>query len=129
MKKEELDVIFDRMLSGYSSEIVHLANDMRNKIYEVLPQVTECIWERQKTIGYGTGPKKMSEHFCHISVYKNHINLGFNYGSELPDPENLLKGTGKLFRHIEIYTQDEIQNPALRSMLKFSTTHRVPPVK
>jgi hypothetical protein len=29
------------------------------------------------------------------------VNLGFNYGAELPDPEGLLQGPGKLMRHTQ----------------------------
>jgi hypothetical protein len=77
-------------------------------------------------VGYGVGPKKMSEHFCHITFHKNHVNLGFNYGSELPDPEGLLQGSGKLFRHVKITTPEDLSNPALRRLLEVATTHRMP---
>ena len=36
--------------------------------------------------------------FCHIAVYKGHVNLGFNRGAELPGGEGVLEGTGKLIR-------------------------------
>lgn len=60
----------------------------------------------------------MSEHFCYIGVFKNHINLGFDYGAELPDPENLLEGTGALFRHIKITKQEQLEQAALSQLLE-----------
>ena len=87
------------------------------------------MWEKQKVIGYGTGPKKKSEHFCYINLYKSYINLGFNYGSELPDPSKLLEGPGRLFMHTKIKHKDDIYNPELRKLIQFATTHRVPPVQ
>lgn len=59
---------------------------------------------------------------------KNHVNLGFNYGAELPDPEHLLKGTGKLFRHVKIRSADQLIDPALRALVRYATTYRVPAV-
>ena len=53
----------------------------------VMPGITEVPWAQQKTVGYGVGPKKMSEHFCYIAPAKKHVNLGFMYGADLPDPE------------------------------------------
>ncbi len=72
------------------------------------------------------GPKKATEHFCYISMHKSHIDLGFNYGSELPDPEGLLQGTGKLFRHLKITTPEDLARPAVRRLLEAASTHRMP---
>jgi hypothetical protein len=71
----------------------------------------------------------MSEHFCYISLQKEDVNLGFNYGSELPDPANLLKGTGNLFRHVKLTKPEDLANPALRQLLVVASTHRMPPKK
>ena len=57
-----------------------------------LPNAVEVPWPRLKVIGYGIGPKKSTEHFCYIGLYDGHINLGFNYGLALPDPDQLAGG-------------------------------------
>jgi hypothetical protein len=75
--------------------------------------------------GYGIGPKKMSEHFCYIALYKDHLNLGFNQGAELPDPEGLLQGPGKMLRHTKIAESEDLHNPALRRLLEAALDHRV----
>lgn len=56
----------------------------------------------------------------------NHVTFGFNYGAELPDPKNLLEGTGKLFRHCKIKSIAALDNPDLIKLLKYATTYRVP---
>jgi hypothetical protein len=117
---------FDEILTGSSPHVRALATRTRALIREVMPDVVEVPWTRQRVVGYGVGPKKMSEHFCHITFHKNHVNLGFNYGSELPDPEGLLQGTGKLLRHVRITTPEDLSNPALRQLLEVATTHRMP---
>jgi len=55
-----------------------------------------------------------------------HVNLGYNYGAELPDPKNLLEGTGKLFRHIKIKSVEQLKDRDLIDLLKFATSYRVP---
>ena len=77
-------------------------------------------------IGYGVGPKKMSEHFCYLAVQRDHVNLGFNFGAELPDPEGLLAGPGKLLRHVKITSDKDLARPALRRLLEIATRHRMP---
>lgn len=126
---EQSRAAFEHILSDFDPAVQALAWEARALIYDVLPQVVEVVWENQQIAGYGTGPKKMSEHFSYISLHKKHVNLGFNYGSELPDPENLLQGSGQLFRHIKIKSSAELQRPAVRALLEVATTHRVPPPK
>jgi hypothetical protein len=80
-------------------------------------------WPRQKIIGYGVGPKKMSEQFCYIAVFKQRINLGFYYGADLADPQNLLDGTGKLLRHIKISSPGQLEDPAIRQLIEEASTY------
>jgi hypothetical protein len=68
----------------------------------------------------------MTEHFCYISVSRDHINIGFMYGAELPDPERLLAGTGKLLRHVRITEAGPLADPALRELLNVASKHRMP---
>ena len=117
---------FDEIVWGVSPQARQLAEQARDLIRDVYPAIVEVPWPKQRVIGYGVGPRKMSEHFCYISVSKEHINLGFMYGAELPDPENLLEGTGKLLRHVRITALEQLANPALRQLLVIASKHRMP---
>ena len=121
-----MDNGFIEIVSGVSLYARQLAEQARALIQTVYPGVVEVPWPKQRVIGYGVGPKKMSEHFCYISVSKEHINLGFMYGAELPDPEKLLKGSGKLLRHVRITQTEQLSDPALYELLKVASTHRMP---
>ena len=120
---------FEEAIETFPKEMQEIARQIRNLIYEVLPEVVEVVWVPQKNTGFGTGIKKKTEHFCWLMPATNHVNLGFNYGAELPDPNNLLEGTGKLFRHIKIKSIEQLSNKNLIAILKYSTTYRVPPIK
>ncbi len=97
--------------------------------YQILPEVVEVAWVKQKNIGFGTGVKKNSEHFCWLMPATKHVTLGFNYGAELPDPAQLLEGSGKLFRHIKIRSTEQLSDPALIELLRFATSYRVPSIR
>lgn len=120
---------FEKVLENYDAVIQELARAVRALIFDVLPQTVEVVWVQQKTIGYGTGPKKMSEHFSWIVPATKHVALGFYYGTELPDPDHLLEGTGKLLRHVKIRSLDDLYRPSVRRLLEVAITHRVPPPK
>ena len=117
---------FDEALAGFGPRVRDLATRTRALIRTIMPEVVEVPWPRQRVVGYGVGPRKMSEHFCYIAVHRDHVNLGFNYGAELPDPEGLLQGPGKLLRHTRIDQPEDLSNPALRQLLEVASTHRMP---
>jgi hypothetical protein len=112
---------------GAGDHARELAYELRKLIAEVMPDVVEAPWPKLRMASYGVGPKKKSEHFCYISAQKEDVNLGFYYGAELPDPQNLLRGNGKLLRHVKIREPKEIHSRALRQLLKAATKHRMPP--
>lgn len=120
---------FEQAIQSFSDEIKEIARQTRILIYKVLPEVVEVVWIKQKNTGFGTGPRKKTEHFCWIMPAMKHVNLGFNYGAELPDPKDLLEGTGKLFRHHKIRSVEDLSNPDLINLLKYATTYRVPALK
>ena len=117
---------FDEIVAGVSPQARELALQARVLIHAVYPAVVEVPWPKQRVIGYGVGPKKMSEHFCYLSVSRDHINVGFMYGAELPDPAKLLDGSGKLLRHVRITSPEGLENPALRQLLEVASQHRMP---
>ena len=125
MKTVDTHGTFEEALSGSSPQVKEITERLRVLIIQVYPEVVEVPWPKQKIVGYGVGPKKMSEHFCYIGVFKKHVNLGFYYGAELPDPRGLLEGTGKNLRHIKVKNSEEVDQPALRDILQASLDERI----
>lgn len=114
---------FEEILSQASPHSQALARKAKALIQGIMPDVVEVAWPKQKIIGYGVGPKKMSEHFCYIWVLKARINLGFYYGAELPDPEGLMEGTGELMRHVKVTNEEQLDDPALQQLVEAASTH------
>ena len=115
---------FDEILASFDRRVRDLAERTWALIADVYPEVVEVPWVRQNVVGYGVGPKKMSEHFCYIAFHKDHVNLGFNQGAELPDPDRLLEGPGKTLRHTKIAALDDLRDPALRRLVEAAKTRR-----
>jgi len=65
--------------------------------------------------GFGTGYIDM---ICTIIPSRKGIKLGFYKGSELPDPENLLTGSGKVHRYVEIKSEKDIRSRAIKQLVK-----------
>ena len=129
MESVTTDGTFEDILTKSSPAACELAYAVRALIGEVYPAAFEVPWIKQRIAGYGVGSKKGNEHFCYISAHKDYVNLGFNFGTTLPDPSGLLEGTGKLFRHVKIKQLDDLHNTALRELLQAAVEERLAATK
>jgi hypothetical protein len=126
----EHDAEFEEVIDDHTPEVRDLARAVRQLIYQVLPETVEVVWPHHGSVGWGTGPKKMSEQFSYLQAFKSHIGFGFYYGSELPDPTGLFRGPSSnkgTMRSIRITSRQQLDDPALRDLVEAATTHRVPP--
>ena len=106
-----------------SDDVAALFDATAALIHDVDPDTVVVAWPRQGTVGFGVGPKKMSEQYVYISTHARHINLGFYYGADLDDPHALLGGTGKSMRHFKVAHVDDLQTPGLRDLVTAATKH------
>ena len=124
MKTIDTSGTFKDALARCNPQTKKLANAVRKLIYEVYPKVVEVPWPRLQVVGYGIGPKKTTEHFCYIGLYGERVNLGLNYGLALPDPDKLLEGSGKKFRHVKIEKLEDVERPGLKKLLQAAVKER-----
>jgi hypothetical protein len=88
-------------------------NTLRRLIGSVVPEAHETIYH--DSLVYGPTD---SGWILYVTVFATHINLGFFFGGFLPDPEQLLVGSGKRMRHIKIRSLQESENPAIARLLE-----------
>lgn len=63
-----------------------------------------------------------SDALLYLADYSKHVNLGFNKGASLADPDGLLEGTGKNLRHVKLRSKDDL-TPALARLLRAAVAH------
>jgi hypothetical protein len=106
-------------LAAYSPHISDLTLALREVVLEEAPEAIESIFKGYAvSIGFSFTGKPLKDGFCHIVTYETHVNLGFNRGALLPDPNRLLAGKGKSIRHITMHNQNELEHPAIRRYLQ-----------
>jgi hypothetical protein len=86
-------------------------------IRRAIPKVGEQVDRPAKIIGYSFGPR-YSDMICVLMPTKASVNFGFYRATELPDPDGILQGTGKLHRHVKLTVPDDVEASSLRAMLK-----------
>ena len=55
--------------------------------------------------------------FAYVGVYRHHVDVGFFHGAALPDPAELLQGTGKSMRHVKIRPDHPVDTSALDALV------------
>lgn len=96
-----------------------LALALRRVVLEEMAPCHENIYDAYNAVALGYGPTdRLSDGICHIAVYTKHVNLGFNRGALLDDPQGLLKGSGKWIRHITIKTLADLVRPEIKAYLR-----------
>jgi len=113
----------DRMLlnylASYDQHISNLTLGLREVVLEEAPEAVESIAKGYAVaIGFSFTGKPMKDGFCHIVAYSSHVNLGFNRGSLLPDPNGVLEGTGKFIRHVTIRNEQDLNRLLIRRYLR-----------
>ncbi len=110
-----------RFLAVYEQSVSELGLKLREMVLAEAPTATELIYDAYSAVAIAfTFTERLKEAFCHIAVYSKHVNLGFNHGATLPDPDGVLAGSGKQIRHIKVGNADELANPQLRHFLKLA---------
>jgi hypothetical protein len=100
---------FDDLVGKLSHDIRALSHEARKLILDVHPDATEVVRLGDRAATYGVGPSKMREGHTYIIPQKDYVNLGFYYGTSLPDPDNLLEGTGANMRHVKIRSSADLK--------------------
>ena len=114
---ETVEMKLSELLSDRPSELCELAINVRREICNLAGSPSELIYNTHAVSNVFTYTNRQKEAFIHIAVYSEHLNLGFNYGAELHDPNALLEGSGKLIRHIRIDSASNMRNPAVRKLV------------
>ena len=117
-KTRALHSDFQYYLDFKSKEIIELYTDLRSFILSIYPESNELLYHTHALTSVYCISDKMSTGFCHIPIYTNHLNLGFNKGTLVDDPHQLLQGTGKLIRHIPIKQQSDYRNEKVETLIR-----------
>lgn len=106
-------------LGAFGPEIARIALRLRGFVLEQAPMCNEFVDRSEDvvTISYGL-TELPGDTFCHVAVHAGWVNLEFDRGSQLPDPEGLLRGSGPSTRHVRIASLDDLRRPLVGQFLR-----------
>lgn len=117
MKPRPIHPDFQYLLDFKDQEVIDLFSDLRQYILELCPDCNELLYHTHALTAVFSISDKLSDAFCMLPIYTNHLNLGFNKGTLLKDPHKLLTGTGNLIRHIDVKKPNDYRNPKVKALI------------
>ncbi len=108
-----------QFLAPYDTAIQRLALEVRAYLLTIEPRATETIYDAYNAVAIGysfTG--RLKECYCHVAVYSKHVNLGFNHGADLQDPQEILQGQGSQVRHVTIHEKSDLAGSYLKGLVR-----------
>ncbi len=117
-KDRNIHTDFLLLLEFKEPQLIKLFKELRSYILEIYPDSNELLYHTHALTAVFSISEKLSDAFCMIPIYTNHLNLGFNKGTLLNDPHQLLKGTGNLIRHVPVTTTSNYKNQQVKDLVK-----------
>jgi Domain of unknown function (DU1801) len=118
MRKRSPDAEYLKLLEPYGEAIKNLALAARELILEEAPEASEFVYEVYTIADHFTFTGRPGDAFVFTTTHAKWVNLGFNFGSLLPDPDGLLRGDGKLIRHVRIAQAADLDAPGVRELIR-----------
>ncbi len=98
----------EEFFAAYSPKVEAIGLDLRRQVQALLPDAEEILFEGWKNVSYGDRQGRSDKHLLlYIAPFKDSVNLGFCRGANLPDEARLLKGSGKLMRHLKLKSKTD----------------------
>jgi len=102
----------DAYVARKDKELGRVALGLRSLMKKTVPGVKESVNPWKMPTFESHGP------MCFFSIGKQHITFGFLRGTSLPDPANLLEGTGRNLRHVKLRAVEDLRKPALKKLIQ-----------
>ncbi|MCY4092762.1 MAG: DUF1801 domain-containing protein [Caldilineaceae bacterium] len=115
---------FEELLQMTEEPLRPVMEALRATVLAVDPDACEVVRLGDRAATYGVGPRKMLDGYTYLLPHKRWVNLGFYAGAELPDPEELLEGTGAKMRHVKIRTLQDTERAAVPALIRAALAHR-----
>jgi hypothetical protein len=107
-----------RFMGKYSPEVGSVARDALARMRARLPGAVQMVYDNYNALVIGFGPtERAADAVFSIALYPRWVSLFFLNGAGLPDPKNLLKGSGSRVRSIRLDTAEVLDAAPVRALM------------
>ena len=113
--EDEVSAFIDK----FAPSMQDLIRSCRSQMERLLPQAVQLVYDNYNffVIGFSPTPKPSKAVFS-LAADRHGISLCFlQDGPQLPDPDHLLRGSGKKVRNLPLPSADELRRPAVQQLI------------
>ena len=111
-KRDDYGSPADSYFKSMDEHIAPLAAELRILILKTVLRLSELI-------KWGTPVYEWNGYVCAIRAGKDYVALQFGaVAVKLDDPNKLLQGTGKQYRHVKVHSQSDIRKTLFSSWIR-----------
>ncbi len=82
------------------------------------------MYDNYGALVIGFGPTEPpSEAIFSVVLYPRWVSLAFLHGADVPDPQKLLRGSGKVARHIVLERAEALDAPGVQALIARALEH------
>ena len=102
-------------IAKYTPEIASLAEAILGRMRKLYPTALELVYDNYNALAIGFAPaERSSEAIFSIALYPKWVSLFFLQAKGLPDPGNILKGSGSVARHVVLASAAMLDEMCIR---------------
>ena len=114
-------------IDRFTPDVARAAKAARAKVRRLLPGAFELVYDNYNALALAFGPsERTADVILSIALYPRWVSLFFARGAKLGDPSGILRGSGKLFRHVVLQPVGVLDSVPVRALIKAAVnTHPV----
>jgi hypothetical protein len=113
-KRKSSTTTVDSVMNGHAPPVREIVERLRAIIRETVPEAAESANPVWHSLSY---KHPESGYFCGIFPLANRVDVAFEFGVLLPDPEGVLEGTGKQVRYLRLRDEHDLRVAAFKRLL------------
>jgi hypothetical protein len=115
---------FEGFLAEFQPEVAGLGRAAVARLRKLLPSADVMIYDNYNFLVAGFAPNdRASDAVLSIALSKRGAALCFLQGATLPDPDELLRGSGSVARNVRLASIDDFDDPRIISLIESALTH------
>ncbi len=117
-----IEADFAKLLADKAPDVAATARAVRAAVKAALPDAVEQIDFGNGLLALGRS-RAMGDLLFAIIPHRAHVNLQLADGTNLPNPDASIEGTGKRIRHVKVRSAEAAASPPLRAAIDAQIAH------
>lgn len=116
---DNADAQVESFIDKFDPDNQALIRSTRAALRTRLPDCAELVYDNYNFFVIGYSPtERPSDYIVSIAAAANGVGLSFNHGAQLPDPDHILQGSGKVNRFIRLPSPEVLTRPEVDRMIE-----------